>query len=145
MALSPKEIEFANNYIVNPNAYQAALNAGYKESTALEASRWINPNETLKNPNKNKFRKELYDYIQEMRKPDEERTNALLTRARKKELLAAFANDPENSVADRMKAIDLDNKMDGEYTNNVNLSGNVSVDPYTELTTEELKKLIRDD
>lgn len=141
MALKPQEIEFANNYIVDPNAYQAALKAGYKESTAKYAYEWIA--ETLSNSTVKRhlpYKPELHEHILELMKPDEKTENAILTRARKKELLAEFANNPENSITDRLKAIDLDNKMDGEYTNNLNIEGNIN-NPFKGLTTEQLEKL----
>lgn len=66
MALSDLQKAFAREYIKTPNnAYQAALRAGYKKSSAKDASKWINPN-ILKNPNekeRKKFKQELYDFI----------------------------------------------------------------------------------
>lgn len=66
MALSDLQTAFALEYIKSPNnAYQAALRAGYKSSSAKDASKWINP-DLLKNPNENerkKFKQELYDFI----------------------------------------------------------------------------------
>lgn len=67
MALNDREKLFVDEYILLGNAYQAALNAGYKESTAKEASKWINP-ETLKNPNekeRKKFKPEVRAAIDE--------------------------------------------------------------------------------
>ena len=69
---------------------------------------------------------------------------AVMTRNEKRELLAAMARDMELPIADRQRAIDLDNKMEDEYTSNVKLSGNVN-NPLAGLTTDELKKLIADD
>lgn len=67
MALNDREKLFVDEYILLGNAYQAALNAGYKESTAKESSKWINP-ETLKNPNekeRKKFKPEVREAIDE--------------------------------------------------------------------------------
>ncbi len=67
MVLNDREKLFVDEYILLGNAYQAALNAGYKESTAKEASKWINP-ETLKNPNekeRKKFKPEVRAAIDE--------------------------------------------------------------------------------
>lgn len=68
---------------------------------------------------------------------------AVLTRKEKRELLAEMARNEELLPADRQRAIDLDNKMEDEYTNKVELSGGVN--PFAGLTTEELKKLVDDD
>lgn len=55
MALNERERLFVDEYIKLGNAYQAALNAGYKEKTAIGASRWINEKEnTIKHNRKRK-------------------------------------------------------------------------------------------
>ncbi len=66
---------------------------------------------------------------------------AVMTRNEKRELLAKMARDEELSPADRQRAIDLDNKMEDEYTNNLRLSGAVN-NPFEGLTTAELKALV---
>lgn len=70
MALNDKEKLFAVEYIKNKcNAYQAALQAGYSKKTAVDASRWINPNEEAnakKRKSKSKFKPELCEYIKEL-------------------------------------------------------------------------------
>lgn len=76
MALTGLQNAFALEYLKTPDsAYQAALRAGYKKSSAKDASKWINP-EILKNPNENerkKFKPELYDFIrEEMNKKEKE-------------------------------------------------------------------------
>ena len=65
MALNDRQKLFVDEYIKLGNAYQAALNAGYKKATAKDASKWINP-EILKNPNENerkKYKPELREAI----------------------------------------------------------------------------------
>lgn len=141
MALNAKELEFAHNYIVEPNAYQAALKAGYADSTAKESSKWINPDESLKNPNK--FKQELYDYIESLRATDKREEAAILSRIEKKKILAEIARDVNNDISDRIRAIDTDNKMDGEYTNNIQVKGSIN-NPFEGLTTEQLMKLAGD-
>ncbi len=64
MALNDREKLFADEYIKLGNAYQAALNAGYKESTAKDASKWINPEENPKKPDgKSKYKPEVREFI----------------------------------------------------------------------------------
>lgn len=58
-----------------------------------------------------------YNEIQE-----EQKKAALLTRWKKRKILADIAADEDQSTADRMKAIDLDNKMEGEYTDTARIS-----------------------
>lgn len=69
---------------------------------------------------------------------------AVLSRKEKRELLAEMARDATALHSDRQRAIDIDNKMEGAYTNNVKLSGSVN-NPLSGLTTDEIKKLIDDD
>lgn len=67
MALNYRENLFVANYIKLGEAYPAAIEAGYAESTAKEASKWINI-DTLKNPNekeRKKFKPEVYAAIME--------------------------------------------------------------------------------
>lgn len=68
--------------------------------------------------------------------------DALLTRREKREILAEMARDDSLLPGDRQRAIDLDNKMEDEYTSKVEVSG-IS-NPLAGLTTEELKKLVDD-
>lgn len=68
---------------------------------------------------------------------------AVMTRNEKRRLLAEMARNEELPASDRQRAIDLDNKMEDEYTSNIKLAGNVN-NPMDGLTTEELKKLIHD-
>lgn len=53
---------------------------------------------------------------------EEQKKAALLTRWKKRKILADIAADEDQSTADRMKAIDLDNKMEGEYTDTARIS-----------------------
>jgi hypothetical protein len=46
---------------------------------------------------------------------------ACLTRARKLQLLMQIAEDPCMATKDRLRAIDLDNKMCGEYTQHIDV------------------------
>lgn len=73
---------------------------------------------------------------------EEAAKGAVLTRKEKRELLAEMARNENIMPADRQRAIDIDNKMEDEYTSKVELSG--TVNPMAGLTTEELKKLIND-
>ena len=56
MALNDKQALFVDEFVKLGNAYQAALNAGYKPSTAVDAAKWINP-ETLKSTSETERKK----------------------------------------------------------------------------------------
>jgi hypothetical protein len=70
-------------------------------------------------------------------------SSAIMTATQRKEWLTDLIKDEDEETKDRLKALDILNKMDGEYTEKVELNGNVN-NPFEGLTTEELKKLIRD-
>lgn len=66
MALNDKQKLFCDEYLIDMNAYAAALRAGYKKATARYASKWINPNENPQKPadqKKSKFNPEMRAYI----------------------------------------------------------------------------------
>ena len=62
----------------------------------------------------------------------QQETEALLTRHEKRKLLADVARDKTEKSENRIRAIDLDNKMEGEYTEKLSIDGdfgmNISVD-----------------
>ena len=68
MALSDQQKRFCDEYLICLNATQSALRAGYSQSTARYASKWINENENPQKPtnkNKSKFNPEMRKYIDE--------------------------------------------------------------------------------
>lgn len=65
---------------------------------------------------------------------------AIMTRKERMVTLSEIAKNAEKE-ADMIKAIDTLNKMDGDYTSKVELSGSVKTNPFVDLSTEELRKL----
>lgn len=70
-------------------------------------------------------------------------SKAVKTARERKEWLSSVMDDTAEEMQYRLKACDMLNKMDGEYTNNVNISGEVN-NPMANLTTEELRKLAKE-
>lgn len=70
-------------------------------------------------------------------------SKAVKTARERKEWLSSVMDDITEEMQYRLKACDMLNKMDGEYTNNVNISGEVN-NPMANLTTEELRKLAKE-
>lgn len=68
-------------------------------------------------------------------------SNAVMTATQRKEWLTELINSEDEATPNKLKAIDILNKMDGEYTEKVAINGNVN-NPMAGLTTAELKKLI---
>jgi phage terminase small subunit len=62
----------------------------------------------------------------------------------RKEWLSRLIQDEGEETKDKLKAVDILNKMDGEYTEKVQVNGNIN-NPFEGLTTEELKKLAGDE
>ncbi len=53
-----------------------------------------------------------------------------LTRATKREILHAMAIDEDSDEMDRQRALDIDNKMQGEYAERLHLTGDLTVNMF---------------
>ena len=110
-------------------AYVQALISGMSQRHAYisaypHATKWKDENIDSRASNLLKTDKVLTRYTelqQELAKA------AVMTAEYKRELLKSFADNSENSIADRMKAIDIDNKMSGEYISKVTLSADEDI------------------
>lgn len=71
---------------------------------------------------------------------EEAQDAAIMTRKERMVVLSDIAQNAEKE-ADMIKAIDTLNKMDGDYTSKVELSGEVKTNPFAELSVDELRKL----
>lgn len=142
IVMTDKQQRFCDEYMANGgNAYQAALSAGYAESTAEEANDWVRAPKTPKNPHKN-YKPELAEYIAE-HSGEMERHNDRIATA---EDLQVFASDVLNGlvsevvvsasgtavkvparISDRLKALDMLAKMKGMYTTKIDANINTPV------------------
>lgn len=154
MALKDREKLFADLYIKLGNAYQAALQAGYAESTAKDASKWVNPEENLKKPNgKSKYKPEVREFIDARMAEKESKliadqdevlkylTSVLRGESQSTEIVVEGCGDgcseartimKEPSEKDRLKAAELLGKRYGLYTEKVEVEAdmelNISID-----------------
>lgn len=71
---------------------------------------------------------------------EEAQDAAIMTRKERMVALSGIAQNAEKE-ADMIKAIDTLNKMDGDYTSKLELSGEVKTNPFAELSVDELRKL----
>ena len=71
---------------------------------------------------------------------EEAQDAAIMTRKERMVALSDIAQNAEKE-ADMIKAIDTLNKMDGDYTSKLELSGEVKTNPFAELSVDELRKL----
>lgn len=68
-------------------------------------------------------------------------SKAVKTATQRKEWLSEIMDDEYEDMNHRLKACDMLNKMDGSYTDKVQINGNVN-NPMAGLTTDELRALI---
>ncbi len=130
--MTERQKKFAEFYAQCGNAAQSAIQAGYSEKYAGQ-----NADKLLKNTN-------IADYIREL--TEAAQTARIMTARERQAILSDMAKDAQNELSDRIRAIDTLNKMTGEYVTKV--QGNINADvnnPFSKLSTEELKKLITDD
>ena len=121
--------KFAEYYYECGNAEQAAISAGYSEKYARGNAHKLVANSCIS------------EYIRQL---SEKAQNDRIISARERQaLLSDMAKDTENAPSDRIRAIDTLNKMTGEYT--VKVDAQVKQEnPFSELSTAELRKLIGD-
>ena len=128
MKLNARQKSFCEFYVASGNATESAIKAGYSEKTARSIGQRLLTNVDIK-----KYIKELQEKAKESR---------ILTAREKREWLSEVIKNGNEKLQDRLKALDILNKMDGDYVEKVQLSGEVKTsNPFEGLTTEELKKL----
>jgi len=130
LKLNARQKSFCEYYVVSGNATEAAIKAGYKEKNA----RFIG-SENLTKAN-------IKEYIKELQ--EKAKDNRIMTAIERREFLTKLILKEETKDTDRLKAVDILNKMDGEYTQKVEVNGNINSNPFSNLTVEELKKIIKD-
>lgn len=133
MALTEKMKAFCREYMVNggngTQAYLTAYNwSGNTNGAEVEARALLK-------------REDVSEYLKTLAIPLENK--AISEREKKRSILWEFINNPSVSDGDRLRAMDLLNKMDAEYINiNKNIDENKS--DITHLDIEALKKLSED-
>ena len=130
LKLNARQKSFCEFYVASGNATESAINAGYKEKYA-----GVNADKLLKNTN-------IQKYIEELQ--EKAKGNRIMTAIERREFLTSMIKDGAVKDTDRLKALDILNKMDGEYTQKVEVNGNINSNPFAGLTTDELKKIIKD-
>ena len=130
LKLNARQKAFCEYYVASGNATDSAIKAGYKEKYA-----GVNADKLLKNTN-------IQKYIEELQ--EKAKGNRIMTAIERREFLTSMIKNGAVKDTDRLKALDILNKMDGEYTQKVEVNGNINSNPFSNLTTEELKKIIKD-
>lgn len=157
MALDPREKLFVAAFIKKGEEYPAALEAGYKESTAKYAYEWLLP--TLQNSTAKRhlpYKPELHQAIKkELEKIESDKiadatevmeflTSVLRGDDKEEKLTVNPMGELETvefkSQTNRIRAAELLAKRYGILNENIKINGNIN-NPFEGLTTEELKKL----
>ncbi len=121
--LNMRQKKFAEYYAQSGNASESARQAGY-------SSKYINSNvqKLLQNTAISKYIKELNEKQQQDR---------IITAIERQAILSDIAKNEKETPSDRIRAIDILNKMTGEYLNKVEVSG------YLQAETSKLDDLIK--
>ena len=127
MKLNSRQKSFCEYYVASGNATESAIKAGYSEKY------------TNKNVSKIRQNTAVQEYIKELQ--EKAKTNRIMTAVERREFLTEVIKNGNEKVQDRLKALDILNKMDGEYIEKMQLSGQVNTNPLSGLTTEELRAL----
>ena len=126
-----KQELFIQEYIKTGNTTSSAIKAGYSEKTAKSIGQRLLTNVDIK--------KRIEELSQKIA------NNNIMTAKERQEYLTKLINIEDVKVSNKLKALDILNKMTSEYIQKLEVNGNVKTnDPFKNLTTEELKKIIFD-
>lgn len=130
MALTEKMKNFCREYFSNggngTQAYLFAYDCTSEVTAANESSLLLK-------------RDEIQEYLQTLNKPLEKK--AISEREKKRKWLWDMIENPDVNESDRLKAMDILNKMDSEY---ININRNITEENnnITDLDTDNLIKLV---
>jgi len=127
--LSRKEQTIVNYKANGGNMKKAMIDAGYSETYADRNSKY------------------LLGIIGEQIKSEQEEIKAegIKTVAEIQQWWSAKMDDPKVADKDKIRCSENLARSQGGFVDNVQLNGQLNNNPYSGLTTEELKKLIEDD
>lgn len=132
MKLNTRQKAFCEFYVACGNATESAKKAGYSESYSMNRI-----HELMKNVG-------ICGYIEELNQKVE--NNRIADIKEVKEFWSEVLRDKEVKLQDRLKASEYIAKTNGAFLDKVELKGELKHnDPFAGLTTEELKKLIKDE
>ena len=135
MALTIKQQNFCNGIVSGlsaKDAYKAAYNTNAKDITiSTEATKLL-------------ARADIQEYIETLNKPLKlkAQSEALSDREKKRQFLWDVIQNESQDMNNRLRAVDLLNKMDAEYIN-INKNIDESANTLTALDTDTLKQLLQ--
>lgn len=150
--MNRRQKRFCEEYLIDCNAVQAAIRAGYAKKTARSASQWINENNQQKptkkyNPEMRKYIDEQLERIHEENTADAQEVMEFLSsvvRGEQKEETLKLDGEGMQTVVeiaaptkDRIKAAELIGKRYGIFKDGVNVSGAMPVVFVDDLGNDE--------
>ena len=135
--MTAKQEKYVQNLIQGMSQRQA-----YKDAYP-NAAKW--KDETVDSKasvllNKGAKGKVLARYKELLKKTED---NAIMNAKERRKWLTMQILNNDNSLSDRLKAMDILNRMDGEYNEKIKITGEINTNPFDSLSVEELKKLIK--
>ena len=127
LKLNVRQKAFCEFYVASGNATESAIKAGYREQTAR-----VTASKILTKAN-------IQEYVKELQ--EKAKTSRIMTAIERREFLTELIKNRNEKAADRLKALDILNKMDGEYMEKIQMTGEIKTNPFKELTLEELKRI----
>jgi len=127
---------FCQEYVKNENngtkAYMIAYPDSNEESARRLASRLLT-------------KVDVQNYIKELQSKVEDKA-IMSIQERMKWLTNLITSKTEQSVANKLKALEILNKMDGVYTQKVEVQGNMNLNnPLRNLSTEDIIEMINNE
>lgn len=133
--LTAKQERFCTEYIIDLNATQAAIRAGYSVKTANRIA------------SENLSKLDIQRKIQELQQERAERTEITQDRVLKELAGIGFAPITKGKIkaADKTKALELLGRHLGMFTDKLQIEGDIkTINPYANLTEADLLKLAKD-
>lgn len=134
--LTAKQEIFCREYIIDLNATQAAIRAGYSKKTANRIA------------SENLSKLDIQKKIQELQQERAERTEITQDKVLKELAGIGFAPITKGKIraADKTKALELLGRHLGMFTDKLQIEGDIkTINPYANLTESDLLKLAKDD
>ena len=134
--LTAKQERFCREYIIDLNATQAAIRAGYSKKTANRIA------------SENLSKLDIQKKIQELRQERAERTEITQDKVLKELAGIGFVPITKGKIraADKTKALELLGRHLGMFTDKLQIEGDIkTINPYANLTEADLLKLAKND
>lgn len=127
--LTARQKMFCEYFVASGNATQSAIKAGYSDNYARDRIHSL-----MKSVGVSRYIEELQKKIQSSR---------IMSAVERQEWLTELIKNQKAKDTDKLKAVDILNKMEGEYLEKVQVTGEINSNPFNNLTLEELKKLAK--